>query len=420
VTGFAYRCGRLMAEQVDLGCIADAVGTPAYVYSAGRLIANLHAYRNALAGLPIDICYAVKANANLAVLRTLVQAGAGMDVVSTGEARRAIVAGCEPDRIVFSGVGKTAEDLVFALQTGLHQINVESMAELEALSQAAVASGRTATVAFRVNPDVDARTHAKITTGKAENKFGIAIADAPGAFARAASLPGIRAVGIAMHLGSQLLDLAPYRIAYGRAAELVGALRAAGYGIDRVDLGGGIGIPYRGEAPPSLAGYAAIVRETLAGLGCRLTVEPGRSIAGDAGILLSRVIYRKPGRARSFLVLDAAMNDLIRPAMYDAWHDIVPVAEAAADATRYAIDVVGPVCETGDTFARGRMLPLLAAGDLVAFLGAGAYGAVMASSYNSRPLVPEVLVAGSGFAIVRKRPTFEETIDLESQPPWLS
>ena len=420
MTAFAYRNGALFAEDVDLAAVAAQVGTPVYVYSSAALVANYLAYVDALAGLPMSVCFAAKANSNLAVLRTLVRQGAGVDVVSTGEMQRALAAGCPADRIVFSGVGKTAEDLKAALLAGIHQINVESLQELELLSQVAVRVRRDAVVVFRVNPDVDAKTHAKISTGRKGDKFGIELEDTAAAFERARILPGVRPVGIAAHIGSQLLDLSPYRDAYRRLAELVRDLRAAGHVVERLDLGGGIGISYKGDAAPSLADYARIVRETVGDLGCSLMVEPGRSICGDAGVLLSRVIFIKPGRTRNFVILDAAMNDLIRPAMYEAWHGIVPLRQPAEGAGEAEYDVVGPVCESSDTFAKGRALPPLAAGDLVAFTGAGAYGAVMASTYNTRPLVPEVLVDKDSFAIVRKRPTFEEMVAGESLPPWLA
>lgn len=420
MTAFSYRHGALFAEDVDLAAVAAQVGTPAYVYSTAALVANYRAYVDALAGLPIAVCFAAKANSNLAVLRTLVQRGAGIDVVSTGEMKRALAAGCPADRIVFSGVGKTVEDLEAALLAGIHQINVESLQELELLSQVAVRVRRDAIVAFRVNPDVDAKTHTKISTGRKGDKFGIELEDAPVAYERARALPGIRPVGIAAHIGSQLLDLSPYRDAYRRLAELVRDLRGAGHVVERLDLGGGIGISYKGDPAPALADYARIVRETVGNVGCRLMVEPGRSICGDAGVLLSRVIFIKPGRTRNFVILDAAMNDLVRPAMYDAWHGIVPLRQPAEGAAEAEFDVVGPVCESSDTFAKARSLPPMAAGDLVAFTGAGAYGAVMASTYNTRPLVPEVLVDKDRFAIVRKRPTFEEMVAGESLPPWLA
>ncbi|MEO1225380.1 MAG: diaminopimelate decarboxylase [Pseudomonadota bacterium] len=419
MTGFAYRGGVLHAENVPLPAIAEAVGTPCYVYSTVILRDRYRAYAQALGPLGVRVCYALKANSNQAILRLFAEEGAGMDVVSDGEMRRALAADVAPDHIVFSGVGKTRGELVAALTENLAQINVESREELALLNEVAGSLGRRAPVALRINPDVDARTHAKITTGLRENKFGIDIDHAAEVYRQAAKLPNIAPQGLAMHLGSQLLDLTPYRDAYRKLADLVGALRADGLTVDNLDLGGGIGISYRaGESPPDLAAYAEIVREILAPLGCHMMVEPGRSLVGDAGILLSRVIYRKHGLSRDFLIVDAAMNDLVRPAMYDAWHEILPIAEPAPDAERSAVDIVGPVCESGDTFAKERDVPPLTDGDLLAFSQAGAYSAVMASTYNSRPLVPEVLVQDAAFAIVRKRPTFEEMIALETSPPW--
>jgi len=419
MTGFAYRGGILHAEDVPLPAIAEAVDTPCYVYSSAILRDRYRAYDKALGPLGVRICYALKASSNQAILRLFAEEGAGMDVVSDGEMRRALAAGVAPDRIVFSGVGKTREELVAALTENLAQINVESREELALLNDVAGALGRRAPVALRINPDVDARTHVKITTGLRENKFGIDIDHAAEVYRQAAELPNIAPQGLAVHLGSQLLDLAPYRDAYRKLADLVRALRADGLTVDNLDLGGGIGISYRaGETPPDLQAYADIVREILTPLGCHMMVEPGRSLVGDAGILLSRVIYRKHGLSRDFLIVDAAMNDLVRPAMYDAWHEILPIAEPAPDAEPSAVDIVGPVCESGDTFAKERAVPPLTDGDLLAFSQAGAYSAVMASTYNSRPLVPEVLVQDSAFAIVRKRPTFEEMIALETSPPW--
>lgn len=419
MTGFAYRGGILHAEDVPLPAIAEAVGTPCYVYSTAILQDRYRAYDKALGPLGVRICYALKASSNQAILRLFAEEGAGMDVVSDGEMRRALAAGIAPDRIVFSGVGKTRDELVAALTENLAQINVESREELALLNEVAGTLGRRAPVALRINPDVDARTHVKITTGLRENKFGIDIDHAAEVYRQAAELPNIAPQGLAVHLGSQLLDLAPYRDAYRKLADLVRALRADRLSVDNLDLGGGIGIGYQaGETPPDLAAYADIVREILTPLGCHMMVEPGRSLVGDAGILLSRVIYRKHGLSRDFLIVDAAMNDLVRPAMYDAWHEILPIAEPAPDAALSAVDIVGPVCESGDTFAKERAVPPLTDGDLLAFSQAGAYSAVMASTYNSRPLVPEVLVQGSAFAIVRKRPTFEEMIALETSPPW--
>ena len=379
-------------------------------------------FQEALAGLDHLICYAMKANANLAVLRLMASLGAGMDVVSEGEYRRARAAGVPGERIVFSGVGKTRAEMELALRHGIRQFNVESEPELAALSEVATALGRTAPIALRVNPDVDARTHAKIATGKSENKFGIPLARARAVYAEAARLPGIEVVGVDVHIGSQLTDLAPYEAAFTKVAELTEALRADGHAIRRLDLGGGLGIPYRrsNEAPPLPFDYGEVIRRTVGHLGCEIEIEPGRLIAGNAGVLLSRVIYRKRGEGRDFLIVDAGMNDLIRPAMYDAWHDIVPVAEPPAGADLAPVDVVGPVCETGDTFAVARPLPPLDAGDLVAFRSAGAYGAAMASEYNSRPLVPEVLVSGDRFAVVRARPSYDEMLARDTIPDWLA
>ncbi|GIX14193.1 MAG: diaminopimelate decarboxylase [Paracoccaceae bacterium] len=419
---FLYRDGTLHAEDVPLPEIARAVGTPVYVYSAATLTRHYRLFEEALSGLPHGIFYAVKANSNLAVLRLLARLGAGMDTVSAGEIMRALRAGVPGARIVFSGVGKTAEEMALALDVGIRQFNVESEPELELLSRIAAARGRRAPVAIRVNPDVDARTHAKIATGKAENKFGIPLSRACEVYARAAALPGIEPVGVDVHIGSQLTDLAPFELAFRRVAELTRRLRAEGHDIRRLDLGGGLGIPYaRDNAPPPLPfDYGALIRRTVGDLGCEIDIEPGRLIAGNAGILLARVIRVKQGEGRRFVILDAAMNDLIRPALYDAHHDIVPVAEPAPGAAGEIVDIVGPVCETGDTFARARPMPPLAEGDLVAFRTAGAYGAVMASEYNSRPLVPEVLVHGDQFDVVRARPSIEEMLDRDTIPGWLA
>ena len=418
---FEYRGGVLHAEDVPLPEIAREVGTPVYVYSTATLERHYRVLDEALAGLPHLICYSLKANGNLAVVATLARLGAGADVVSEGEMRRALAAGMPPDRIVFSGVGKTESELRLGLEHGIRQFNVESEPELEALGRIAAGMGVRAPVAIRVNPDVDARTHAKIATGKAENKFGVPIGRAREVYALAARLPGIEIVGVDLHIGSQLTELAPFEAAFTRLAELARQLRADGHAIRRLDLGGGLGIPYArsNEAPPLPFDYGALVRRTVGDLGCEIEVEPGRLIAGNAGVLLSRVIYRKHGAGRDFLVLDAAMNDLVRPAMYDAFHEIVPVLEPEAGAPVAHVDVVGPVCETGDTFARERHLPPLGAGDLVAFRTAGAYGAAMASEYNARPLVPEVLVTGGRFAAVRRRPTYTEMMERDSLPPWL-
>ncbi|MDW3206404.1 MAG: diaminopimelate decarboxylase [Alphaproteobacteria bacterium] len=418
---FEYRDGVLHAENVPLTRIADEVGTPAYVYSRATLTRHYTVFADAFkkAGLDATICYAVKANSNLAVIALLGRLGAGADVVSEGELRRALAAGIPPERIVFSGVGKAESELRFALETGIHEINVESESELHLLSKVATDLGRTAEIAIRINPDVDAKTHEKISTGKKENKFGIDIDKADDIYALAASLPGIEPVSVAVHIGSQLTDLEPYRQAFRRVADLVERLRAAGHGIVRVDLGGGLGIPYDAEEPPLPDAYAEMVASEIARLNCPVMLEPGRMIVGNAGILLSRALVVKPGETKHFLVLDAAMNDLIRPALYNGHHGIRPVAEAAPDATLGPVDVVGPVCESGDTFAKDRMLPPIAEGDLVAFGSAGAYGAVMASTYNSRLLVPEVLVDGDRYDVVRPRQTYEALIGMDSIPDWL-
>ena len=418
---FNYQNGELYAEDVPLTRIAAEVGTPVYVYSTATLTRHFNVFKDALAWAPHHlICYAVKANSNIAVLKLLGDLGAGMDVVSIGEYARARTAGVPGDRIVFSGVGKTRDEMRLALEGGIRQFNVESEPELLALSQVAASLGTVAPIAIRVNPDVDAKTHEKIATGKSENKFGIPIARAREVYAEAAKLPGIEVVGIDMHIGSQLTDLEPYRQAYAKMADLTRALRADGHNIRRLDMGGGLGIPYQrnNSAPPLPIEYGQVIREAVGDLGCEIEIEPGRNIAGNAGVLLSSVIYLKEGEGRDFLILDAAMNDLIRPAMYSAHHDIVPVMEAAAGAEVHPFDVVGPVCETGDTFQKGAQLPALAAGDLVAFRSAGAYGAVMSSEYNSRPLIPEVLVDGDRFAVIRARPTLQEMLAREALPDW--
>jgi diaminopimelate decarboxylase len=416
---FAHRGTELHAEDVPIRRIATAVGTPFYVYSAAAFTARYRAFAEAFGAERPLICYAVKANSNLAVLRLFAGLGAGADVVSEGELRRALAAGVPPERIVFSGVGKTAEEMAAALAAGIHQINVESVPELHRLSAVVTELGRTAPVALRVNPDVDAMTHAKIATGKKENKFGIDFEEAAAAYRLAASLPGIAPVGLAVHIGSQLVELDPYRRAFNRLAELVRELRASGLAVDRVDFGGGLGIRYRGERPPKAADYAKMVREIFGGLGLALAFEPGRTLTGPAGLLVTRVVYVKAGAGKRFVIVDAAMNDLIRPALYDAWHDIVPIRLPQPEASLAPADVVGPVCETGDTFAVDRDLPPLEAGDLVAFTAAGAYGAVMSSTYNSRLLVPEVMVAGGRFAVIRARPSYDALLSLDTIPDWI-
>ena len=418
---FLYRDGTLHAEDVPLPEIAEAVGTPFYVYSTATLTRHYQLFKDALDGVPNMVCYAMKANSNQAVLRVLADLGAGMDVVSGGEYARAKAAGVPGDRIVFSGVGKTQEEIRAALSGGIRQFNIESEPEMLAISQVATSLGVTAPVTIRVNPDVDARTHEKIATGKSENKFGIPIARAREVYALAAGLPGLEVIGIDVHIGSQLVELEPFEQAYKKVAELTRTLRADGHDIRRLDLGGGLGIPYTrsNEAPPLPLDYGALIKRSVEGLDVEVEIEPGRLIAGNAGLLVSSVIYLKEGEGRNFLILDAAMNDLVRPSMYSAHHDIDPVIEPAPGTERAAFDIVGPVCESGDTFAKGRELTPLAAGDLVAFRSAGAYGAVMASEYNTRPLIPEVLVKGDQFAVIRPRPTFDEMINRDIVPEWL-
>ncbi len=418
---FTYKNGALYAEDVAISDIAATVGTPFYVYSTATLTRHYHLFTEALSPLPHQVCFAVKSLSNVAVLRVLGELGAGMDVVSLGEYKRARAAGVPGDRIVFSGVGKTVAEMRAVLEGGIRQFNVESEPELRALSDVAASMGKVAPITIRVNPDVDAKTHEKIATGKKENKFGIPISRAMDVYAEAARLPELDVVGIDVHIGSQLTDLAPFEEAYLKVADLTLALRAAGHNIRRLDLGGGLGIPYtRGNEPPPLpSDYGALIQRTVGHLGCEIEIEPGRLISGNAGLMVAGVIYVKQGEERDFLILDAAMNDLIRPSMYGAHHDIVPVVEPAPGIDPHSYDVVGPVCETGDTFAKARDLPRVAPGDLVAFRSAGAYGAVMASEYNSRPLIPEVLVHGEQFAVIRARPSFDEMLNRDILPVWL-
>ncbi len=418
---FLYRDGALHAEDVPVAEIAATVGTPFYVYSTATLLRHFRLFDEALEGTDHLVCYAMKAASNQAILKTLAAAGAGMDVVSEGEYRRAKAAGVPGDKIVFSGVGKTADEIRCALSGGIRQFNVESEPEMEVINAVALELGTTAPITVRVNPDVDAKTHAKIATGKSENKFGIPIARAREVYAHAASLPGLEVIGIDVHIGSQLTDLAPFRLAYQKVAELTQALRDDGHDIRRLDLGGGLGIPYTrsNEAPPLPVEYGQMIKDELGHLGCEIEIEPGRLVAGNAGIMVSKVIYVKEGEGRDFLILDGAMNDLIRPAMYEAYHDIIPVVEPTPGLEPKPYDIVGPVCESGDTFAKQRQMPPLGAGDLVAFRSAGAYGAVMSSEYNSRPLIPEVLVHGDQFAVIRQRPTFDEMINRDTIPEWL-
>ena len=421
---FEYRDGDLACEGVPLRAIAEAVGTPVYVYSTATLERHYTVLRDALRGAgrgePL-IAFAVKANSNLSVLKTLFDLGAGADTVSEGEIRRALAAGAPPERIVFSGVGKAAHELAFAVEAGVAEINVESEPELDLLSKIAAGKGARQAIALRVNPDVAAGGHAKIATGQADAKFGVSMSEAERLYAKAANMPGVRPVGVACHIGSQITDLAPMKAAFGKMRALVERIRAEGLAVERLDLGGGLGAPYFNQPdPPSPETYAAMVAEAVQGLDVQLAFEPGRVIAANAGVLLSRVIHvHERAEGRRFLVLDAAMNDLVRPAMYEAFHHIKPVREPAPDAEPVLYDVVGPVCETGDTFARDRAMPPLAAGDLACFLSAGAYGAVMASEYNTRPLVPEVMVKGDKWSVVRPRPTFEEMLAREPLAEWL-
>ena len=424
---FAYRRGVshtnvLHAEEVDLSELAASVGTPFYCYSTATLERHYRVFADAFAGMVATlVCYSVKANSNLGVLATLAKLGAGMDVVSEGELRRALAVKVPHERIVFSGIGKTGEEMAFALDAGILAFNVESEAELRALSDVAAARGLTARIAFRVNPDVDAKTHHKIATGKAENKFGVPFDEAPRLYALASRLPGIAPTGVHMHIGSQITDLDPFRNAFALLKELVERLRQEGFAIDFVNLGGGLGIPYRNDQPPppSPDDYANLVKQAVGALGVRLIFEPGRMIAGNAGILVSRVLYVKGGASKTFTIVDAAMNDLIRPTLYDAHHEILPVTAPEQGAPTVVTDIVGPVCETGDYLALARALPELKSGDLISVMTAGAYGAVLASEYNSRLLVPEVLVSGNRYCVTRPRPSYGDMLAKERLPEWL-
>jgi diaminopimelate decarboxylase len=418
---FDYRNGALHAEAVDLAALAQAVGTPFYCYSSATLERHYRVFADAFADVDALVCYAMKANSNQAVIATLARLGAGADVVSGGELLRARAAGIAADKIMFSGVGKTAAELALAVEHGIFCINVESEPELELLAAIAAGSGRAADISIRVNPDVDPKTHAKIATGKAENKFGIPISRAREVYARAAKLPGVRVVGVDMHIGSQIIELEPFSDAFALLADFVRGLRADGHAISHVDLGGGLGIPYRddNEPPPDPAAYAAIVKRATDGLGCKLIFEPGRLIVGNAGILVTRVLYVKRGENKTFVIVDAGMNDLIRPTLYEAHHDIRPVRAPPLGAPRITADVVGPVCESGDFLALDRSLVAPRPGDLLAVMTAGAYGAVQANTYNSRALVPEVLVRADEWALVRPRVSAEELIALDRMPAWL-
>jgi diaminopimelate decarboxylase len=418
---FLYRNGVLHAEDVPLTDIAATVGTPFYCYSTATLTRHFRLFQEALAGMDHLVCFAIKSLSNQAILRTLGNLGAGMDVVSEGEYRRAQAAGVPGARIVFSGVGKTRAEMAYALTHGIRQFNVESAEELRVLSEVASNLGAVAPITLRVNPDVDAKTHEKIATGRKEDKFGVPITHAREIYAEAARLPGIEVVGVDVHIGSQLTDLAPFEAAFTKIADLTRALRADGHTIRRLDLGGGLGIPYTrsNETPPLPMDYGAMIKRVLGDLDVEIEIEPGRLISGNAGVLVASVLYLKQGEGRDFLILDAAMNDLIRPAMYGAHHDIIPLQEAQAAAIAQPVDIVGPVCESGDTFAKARPMPALAPGDLVAFRSAGAYGAVMSSEYNTRPLIPEVLVKDDQYAVIRPRPSFDEIINRDKLPEWL-
>jgi diaminopimelate decarboxylase len=418
---FDYRSRILHAEAVDLTTIADSVGTPFYCYSTATLERHYKVFTGAFADVPALVCYAMKANSNQAVLKTLAKLGAGADVVSEGELKRARAAGIPAQKIMFSGLGKTARELALAIDEGILCVNVESEPELELLSSIAAAKGRVAPISLRVNPDIDAKTHAKIATGKSENKFGVPISRAREVYARVAKLPGLEVTGVDMHIGSQITALQPFDDAFTLLNDFVRMLRSDGHTIAHVDLGGGLGIPYRDDnnPPPDPAAYAAMVKRATRDLACTLIFEPGRLIVGNAGILVTRVLYVKRGETKNFIVIDAAMNDLIRPTLYDAHHDIWPVVEPAAQAPRIVADVVGPVCETGDYMALDRDMPAPKPGDLLAIMTAGAYGAVQAGTYNTRPLVPEVLVREDDWAVVRPRVEVETLIALDHLPPWL-
>ncbi len=416
---FAYKDGVLHAEDVDLKVLAEEIGTPFYCYSTATLERHYRVLTEAFAGTDHQICYSIKGNSNQAVIRTLAELGAGMDVVSEGELRRALAAGVPARKIVFSGVGKTAREMAFALKEGIACFNVESEPELELLSSIAQRVGQRAIISIRVNPDVDARTHAKITTGKADNKFGISWLKAPEVYARAAKLEGIDVAGVDMHIGSQITELAPFEKAFTLMGELVTQLREQGHNIRHLDLGGGLGVPYRGtnDIPPHPDEYGAMVKRVLGPLGLKLVLEPGRMIVGNAGILVSRVIFVKENEGKTFVIQDAAMNDLIRPTLYDAYHEIIAVDEQR-NADTIEADVVGGICETGDYFARSRILAKVKEGDLIAVMTAGAYGAVQAGTYNTRPLVPEVLVKGGKRAVIRPRQTYEDLIGLDKLASW--
>ena len=415
---FQYRQNRLFAEDVDLTALADDIGTPFYVYSEATLRRHLNVFQDAFADINALVAYAVKANANIAVLRVLASEGAGADVVSGGELQRALKAGIAPEKIVFSGVAKTADEISAALDAGIYQFNIESEPELDAVAAISHARKVTAPIAFRINPDVSAGAHDKISTGRSEDKFGVPWAQARALYAKARDLNGVEVKGVDVHIGSQISELAPFEAAFQKIATLINDLREDGCAIERLDLGGGLGIPYgEGVTPPHPNDYADMIKRVTAPLDVQLIFEPGRMIAGNAGVLVSRVVYVKESLSKRFLIIDAGMNDLIRPALYDAWHDIWPVQTTDRGATTY--DVVGPVCETSDRFAKARNLPEMDTGELVALMSAGAYGAAQTSQYNTRPLIPEVMVNGDQYAVIRKRPSFEEMVASETVPDWL-
>jgi diaminopimelate decarboxylase len=415
---FEYKNGELYAEDVALRHIADEVGSPLYVYSTATLERHYLAFAEGVSELNPLICFAVKANSNIAVIKTLAKLGAGADVVSVGELKRAMAAGIPANKIIYSGVGKSEADLHSALKVGVHQINAESEAELQLLSAVAVDLGKTVQIGIRINPNVDARTHEKITTGMSENKFGVDIDLARDVYGRIAKLPGLRVSGVALHIGSQLTDLEPYREAYTKTAKFIELLRSDGHNITQLDLGGGLGITYNMEVVPSPAEYGRMVKEIVGYLGCNISFEPGRLIAGNAGVLVTKVILVKEGIDRKFCIVDAAMNDLVRPTLYNAYHEIVPITKALPGAKQLKMDIVGPICESGDYFAKGRDMPALGTKDLLAIRSAGAYAAVMASVYNSRPLIPEVLVNGDQYSVIRRRWTVEDMMALEILPEW--
>jgi diaminopimelate decarboxylase len=425
---FSYRDGSLFAEDVDLRAIAAEVGTPVYVYSSATIERHYRLYEAAMKSTAPDgrahVFYAMKANGNLGVLKTLAALGAGVDTVSEGEVRKALAAGFPPGKIVFSGVGKSESELRFAVEAGIYQVNIETEGELDLLARVGASLGKRQEAVFRVNPDIGAGGHAKITTGSSENKFGVSFEEVGRLYARAANQAGVRMMGLAVHIGSQIKDTAAFEAAYSKMATLVGSLRAEGHRVDRLDLGGGLGIPYEipkdfHQGPDLIEAYAAMVAKVTRGLDVELGFEPGRLIVGNAGILLTRVLHLNPRPTKQFLVVDAAMNDLMRPAMYEAYHEIWPVTEPEAGAREVAYDVVGPICESGDTFTTGRALPALKPNDLIAFMTAGAYGASMSSTYNQRLLVAEVLVKGAQFAVTRPRQTYEELLGTDRAPPWL-